>query len=58
MPRTSIHREPENALDIARHYIRDVIYGANDGIITTVAVIALAAFASGALIGYFVPALG
>jgi vacuolar iron transporter family protein len=40
MPRLSIHREPENFLDIARHYIRDVIYGANDGIITTFAVVA------------------
>jgi VIT1/CCC1 family predicted Fe2+/Mn2+ transporter len=40
MPRTSTHREPETALDIARHYIRDVIYGANDGIITTFAVVA------------------
>jgi hypothetical protein len=31
MPRPSLHIEPDNALDIARHYIRDVIYGANDG---------------------------
>jgi VIT1/CCC1 family predicted Fe2+/Mn2+ transporter len=38
--RISIHREPNGALDIARHYIRDLIYGANDGIITTFAVVA------------------
>jgi hypothetical protein len=31
----SIHREPTGVVDIARHYIRDVVYGANDGIITT-----------------------
>jgi vacuolar iron transporter family protein len=41
-PRTrpSLHREPHTALEIARHYIRDVVYGANDGIITTFAVVA------------------
>jgi VIT1/CCC1 family predicted Fe2+/Mn2+ transporter len=38
--RTSIHREPTGAVDIARHYIRDMVYGANDGIITTFAVVA------------------
>ena len=38
--RLSIHREPTGAVDIARHYIRDIIYGANDGIITTFAVVA------------------
>lgn len=38
--RVSIHREPVGVVDIARHYIRDVIYGANDGIITTFAVVA------------------
>ena len=38
--RVSIHREPTGAVDIARHYIRDVVYGANDGIITTFAVVA------------------
>jgi len=35
MNRPSNHREPEGAVQIARHYIRDVVYGANDGIITT-----------------------
>ena len=38
--RVSLHREPSGAADIARHYIRDLIYGANDGIITTFAVVA------------------
>jgi VIT1/CCC1 family predicted Fe2+/Mn2+ transporter len=38
--RASLHREPTGAIDIARHYIRDIIYGANDGIITTFAVVA------------------
>lgn len=38
--RVSLHREPTGAIDIARHYIGDVIYGANDGIITTFAVVA------------------
>lgn len=40
MPRPSLHREPQGAVDFARHYIRDVVYGANDGIITTFAVVA------------------
>jgi VIT1/CCC1 family predicted Fe2+/Mn2+ transporter len=38
--RVSIHREPTGVIDTARHYIREVIYGANDGIITTFAVVA------------------
>lgn len=38
--RMSIHEEPEGLVAIARHYIRDIIYGANDGIITTFAVVA------------------
>jgi len=40
MSRPSHHVEPTGALQIARHYIRDLIYGANDGIITTFAVVA------------------
>lgn len=40
MMRESIHQEPKDALGIARHYIRDVVYGANDGIITSFAVVA------------------
>jgi len=39
MIRQSVHIEPSGALDIARHYIRDLVYGANDGIITTFAVV-------------------
>src|SRR5688572_29122925 len=38
--RVSLHREPTGATEMARHYIRDLIYGANDGIITTFAVVA------------------
>ena len=38
--RESLHREPTEFTEIARHYIRDLIYGANDGIITTFAVVA------------------
>ena len=40
MPRLSVHQEPRGPQAIARHYIRDLIYGANDGIITTFAVVA------------------
>jgi VIT1/CCC1 family predicted Fe2+/Mn2+ transporter len=40
MTRLSVHVEPRGATNIARHYIRDLIYGANDGIITTFAVVA------------------
>ena len=40
MQRPSLHREPAGAVQIARHYIRDMVYGANDGIITTFAVVA------------------
>jgi VIT1/CCC1 family predicted Fe2+/Mn2+ transporter len=40
MARPSDHVEPRGALQIARHYIRELIYGANDGIITTFAVVA------------------
>jgi VIT1/CCC1 family predicted Fe2+/Mn2+ transporter len=39
-PRRSNHVEPRGAGAIARHYIRDLVYGANDGIITTFAVVA------------------
>jgi vacuolar iron transporter family protein len=38
--RASVHQEPEGLVATARHYIRDLIYGANDGIITTFAVVA------------------
>jgi len=40
MTRLSRHVEPQGAVEIARHYIRELIYGANDGIITTFAVVA------------------
>ncbi len=40
MPRPSLHVEPSGAVAVARHYIRDLVYGANDGIITTFAVVA------------------
>jgi VIT1/CCC1 family predicted Fe2+/Mn2+ transporter len=40
MPRISLHIEPKGPVATARHYIRDLVYGANDGIITTFAVVA------------------
>jgi VIT1/CCC1 family predicted Fe2+/Mn2+ transporter len=40
MARPSIHVEPHDVVGLARHYIRDLVYGANDGIITTFAVVA------------------
>jgi VIT1/CCC1 family predicted Fe2+/Mn2+ transporter len=38
--RASSHVDPIGALAIVRHYIRELVYGANDGIITTFAVVA------------------
>ena len=38
--RESLHVEPRTALGVAQHYVRDVVYGANDGVITTFAVVA------------------
>jgi VIT1/CCC1 family predicted Fe2+/Mn2+ transporter len=38
--RASLHQEPTDVLNIARHYLRDLVYGANDGLITTFAVVA------------------
>jgi vacuolar iron transporter family protein len=38
--RESLHREPANLGDFARHYLRDMVYGAIDGIVTTFAVVA------------------
>jgi VIT1/CCC1 family predicted Fe2+/Mn2+ transporter len=40
MGRPSNHIEPVGAVATAQHYIRDLVYGANDGIITTFAVVA------------------
>ena len=37
--RTSLHMTPRGAVETTRHYIRDLVYGANDGIITTFAVV-------------------
>jgi VIT1/CCC1 family predicted Fe2+/Mn2+ transporter len=39
-PRASLHVRPVGALAVARHYLRDFVYGANDGVITTFAVVA------------------
>jgi len=38
--RGSVHIEPVGVVAVAQHYIRDVVYGANDGLITTFAVVA------------------
>src|SRR4029453_7077062 len=38
--RHSLHVEPRGAVGLAQHYIRDLVYGANDGVITTFAVVA------------------
>jgi len=40
MSRESLHVEPRGTVGVFRHYIRDLVYGANDGIITTFAVVA------------------
>jgi vacuolar iron transporter family protein len=40
MGRISVHVEPAGAAATFRHYLRDLVYGANDGIITTFAVVA------------------
>jgi VIT1/CCC1 family predicted Fe2+/Mn2+ transporter len=37
--RESLHVTPRGAAGFTRHYIRDLVYGANDGIITTFAVV-------------------
>ena len=38
--RTSIHVEPRGLRATAQHYLKDMVYGANDGLITTFAVVA------------------
>ena len=38
--RESLHVEPRGARATAQHYLKDVVYGANDGLITTFAVVA------------------
>ena len=42
VPSAALHatHEPAWGVDLTRHYLRDLIYGANDGIITTFAVVA------------------
>jgi VIT1/CCC1 family predicted Fe2+/Mn2+ transporter len=40
MMRRSLHVEPKGPLQVARHYVRELIHGANDGLITTFAVVA------------------
>jgi VIT1/CCC1 family predicted Fe2+/Mn2+ transporter len=39
MARESLHIDPRGPQAVARHYIRDLVYGANDGLITTFAVV-------------------
>jgi len=39
-PRPSVHVEPQGLRAIAQHYLKDLVYGANDGLITTFAVVA------------------
>lgn len=38
--RRSLHVEPQGLRATAQHYLRDIVYGANDGLITTFAVVA------------------
>jgi len=38
--RESLHVEPRDPVAVARHYVRELVYGANDGLITTFAVVA------------------
>jgi VIT1/CCC1 family predicted Fe2+/Mn2+ transporter len=38
--RQSLHVEPRGIREISRHYLKDLIYGAHDGLITTFAVVA------------------
>ena len=40
MARSSRHVDPVGSLEIFRHYVREIVYGANDGLITTFAVVA------------------
>lgn len=56
MGRASRHIEPRGLLPTVRHYIRDLVYGANDGIITTFAVVA--GVAGGGVAGHVVLIVG
>ena len=37
--RPTLHITPRGAVETTRHYIRDIVYGASDGIVTTFAVV-------------------
>lgn len=39
-PRPSSHVDPRGVYEAAQHYVGDLVYGANDGILTTFAVVA------------------
>ena len=54
--RPSVHEEPVGALAIAQHYLRDIVFGAIDGIVTTFAVVA--GVAGGSLSGPVVLVVG
>lgn len=56
MDRPSLHREPVGAVAVAQHYLRDIVYGAIDGIVTTFAVVA--GVAGGALSSSIVLVVG
>ena len=40
MPRPSNHVEPRGLYAVVQHYVGDLVYGANDGVLTTFAVVA------------------
>ena len=46
LPRPSRHQEPQGTVAFVRHYSGDLVYGANDGLITTFAVVAAASGAA------------
>ena len=54
--RPSVHEEPVGAVAIAQHYLRDIVFGAIDGIVTTFAVVA--GVAGGSLSGPVVLVVG
>lgn len=46
LERARVGHEPPPGVELLRHYLRDLVYGANDGIITTFAVVSGVAGAS------------
>lgn len=38
--RPSVHRTPHGAYETAQHYIGDLVYGTNDGLLTSYAIVA------------------